>query len=132
MSRKITPEEIERLAEYNKAHPDKYVSIEAYQDNIDWIFSHSDSKIISEINQSVFGEELTFLETIKSEELTPRKLIAALQKIPEEYMDNLIFLSANGVASDKLNLSMVIDDVEEARLKWDAGNPDYCLFLDVN
>lgn len=35
MSRKITQEEIQGLAEYNKTH--KYVSVEAYQDLLDWM-----------------------------------------------------------------------------------------------
>ena len=72
-----------------------------------------------------------FAQTINADELTPRKLIEALQKIPEKCMDNIIWLSAFGDSADKIELSMAIDDAEEVRPKWRAGNPDYCLFLDV-
>lgn len=46
MSRQITPEEIERLVEYNKTH--KYVSIEAYQDLLDWMPDEDNAPVPAE------------------------------------------------------------------------------------
>ena len=43
MGRKITQKEIDRLEEYNKTH--KYVSVEAYQDLLDWIPEMSDESL---------------------------------------------------------------------------------------
>ncbi len=68
MSRKITPEEIERLAEYNKTH--KYCSIEAYQDTIDWMFSDPNSKDILEILRSIPEEYAEEVFTTLDKEIT--------------------------------------------------------------
>lgn len=52
MSHKITPEAIERLAEYNKTHK-KYTSVEAYQDMLNWMPDNLRSKDLQEIFQSI-------------------------------------------------------------------------------
>jgi len=70
-----------------------------------------------------------FTRSINLDDLTPRELIKALQQIPEDYQDDYLHISVRSEYPDLMEISMVIDDAEEARKKWREGNPDYCLFM---
>ncbi len=72
-----------------------------------------------------------FTETINQKDLTPRKLIEVLKKIPEEYQDDLLDVFIRGEYCHKIEIAMVVDDAECSRAKWRAGDPDYLLFMDI-
>lgn len=80
MTRKITEEEINRLKEYNKTH--KYVSVEAYQDMLDWM-PNEDDEAVKEIREEMEKDHI--LELAKEFRENERAIYqAALRKKLEE------------------------------------------------